>query len=757
MQKRLSTLLALILVLSVLLAACGQMPTPSPTPQREPETQATEPQATSAVPTATQPPQTTITITMWEQEESFGRDVVLYPLIDEFMAANPDIVIAVTHYGNEELRNQFQSASLAGAAPDIIRCPGDFAGLFSTMGLLLPVTDIFDQAFLDTFFPGALAGGTVAGTLWGVPECLGGCLMLVYNKDLVAVPPSTTDDMVMVAQAATDEAAGKWGLVFNIGEPFWLVPWLGGFGGWMLDKVTDMPTLDTPAMIDALQFLRDLSLTHKVIPQGCDHETSRVLFGEGKAAMLIDGEWALNSYAQKGIDLGTAPLPMVSQTGLWPTPMTEGRYFMVGKHVMPGTPESEAVTKFVKFMTGEHAQEMWLESLRKMPSNRKVAESSPIQQDPILAGVAAQLERGRGRPAALQFRCFWDSVYVSLRDVLGGSLLPQEAARKMQEDADRCIKDSGLGPKKKLKVGLITDVGKVNDGTFNESAYRGMIRAVEEFGLESAFIESVAEADYKGNIERLAQAGYDVIITVGYMLKDATLAMAAKYPDINFAAVDQPQDAEVINVAGLVFREDQAGFLAGCLAGLMTESNVVGIVAGMEIPPVVRFRQGYENGVQHVNPECMIRGVHVDSFTDPVRGKEEALLQIAEGADVIFGAGGQTGSGSILAAAQEGVYVIGVDQDEYVTTFARGTAKGADRVLSSAVKRVDVAVYTAIRNAVMDDWQGGNLHFEAANDGVGLAPFHRTEDVVPEEVKTKLEEIAEGLKEGKVETGVALE
>jgi len=309
---------------------------------------------------------------------------------------------------------------------------------------------------------------------------------------------------------------------------------------------------------------------------------------------------------------------------------------------------------------------------------------------------------------------------------------------------------------KKVKVGLVTDVGKVNDGTFNEFAYKGMMMAVEEFGLESAFIETLAPTDYEKNIEQFAQEGYEMIITVGFMIGDATIAVANKYPDINLAGVDQSQAEVVPNVAGLIFSEDQAGFLAGCLAGLMTKSNVVGIVAGMEIPPVIKYRKGYENGAHYVNPDCKVLGVYIDSFVDPARGKEAALSQIAEGADVIFGAGGPTGSGGILGAAQHGVYVIGVDQDEYLTTFGNGSVDGSDKLLSSAMKRVDVSVYTAISNAVWDTWQGGNLLFEAANDGVGLAPFHETEGAVPAEVKAKLEEIAKGMKEGTIETGVVL-
>ncbi|HWP49488.1 MAG TPA: BMP family ABC transporter substrate-binding protein [Candidatus Limnocylindrales bacterium] len=304
------------------------------------------------------------------------------------------------------------------------------------------------------------------------------------------------------------------------------------------------------------------------------------------------------------------------------------------------------------------------------------------------------------------------------------------------------------------KVGLVTDVGKINDGTFNESAYKGMMRAVQEFGLKSAFIETRQPTDYEKNIEQLISEGYEMIITVGFLVGDATKKMAQKYPNVKFAIVDFAYDPSVPNILGLIFAEDQAGFLAGSLAGLMTKSKIVGAVLGMEIPPVVRFRKGYEAGVKYVCPDCKVLAVYIDSFTDPARGKSAALSQIDEGADVIFGGGGTTGSGAILGAAQAGVWVIGVDQDEYMTTFKKGEAPGAKKLLSSAMKRVDNAVYGAVKAAVDGSFKGGTALFNAGNDGIGLAPFHETETAVPDTVKARLREIADGLKAGKIKTGV---
>jgi len=751
MRKWFSALMALVIVLSTL-AGCAPKATPTPVPPT-PKPQPTTPKPTAVPPTAV--PAAKVKITMWEQEDEAKRNAVLYPLVNEFMAANPNIEVEVTNYGNEELRTQFQTAALAGSAPEIFRGPNDPAGVFSTMGIILPIKDMFDQKYLDTFLPGALAGCVVGGTLWGIPDSSGNHLMLIYNKKLVPTAPADSDEWIKVAQGLTDEAAGKYGLAFNTTEPFWLAPFLGGFGGWVLDDATDMPTLNSPAMVDALQFMGDLVNKYKIVPKGCDYDTADTLFKEGKAAMIINGDWSLSGYAGvAGLEFGTAPIPKIVKTGKYPSPMTSGKYYMVSAGVKPGTPKFDAVKKFIEFMTGEHAQQLWLEKTKVLPSNINVAKSPLIQSDPILKGSAEDLSKGRGMPAAPHLRCFWDSARPGQQGVIAGTTTPADAARKMQEDADRCIKEAGLGAKKQVKVGLVTDVGKVNDGTFNEFAYKGMMKAVDEFKLQNAFIETLAPTDYEKNIEQFAKEGYDVIITVGFMINDATTAMAKKYPKIKFAGVDEGSDQP--NFAGLLFSEDQSGFLAGCLAGLMTKSNVVGIVAGMEIPPVIKFRKGYENGAKFVNPNVKVLGVYIDSFVDPARGKEAALSQMAEKADVIFGAGGPTGSGGIMGAAAQGAWVIGVDQDEYLTTFGKGSVAGAKKLLSSAMKRVDVAVYSAIKNAAMDTWAGGNVLFEAKNDGVGLAPFHDTESAIPQAVKDKLIQIAADMKAGKVQSGVKL-
>jgi basic membrane protein A len=303
-------------------------------------------------------------------------------------------------------------------------------------------------------------------------------------------------------------------------------------------------------------------------------------------------------------------------------------------------------------------------------------------------------------------------------------------------------------------VALVTDGGKINGGSYAQYVYEGMLRATNEFGLAPAFIEPQRPDDFERSIEQFVDKGYDLIVTVSFMMGDVTKKVAQAHPDINFAIVDFAYDPPIPNVMGLAFREDQAGFMAGALAGMMTKSKTAGVVGGMPVPAVKKFRNGYENGVKYVCPDCNVIGVYTDSFTDPAQGKGVAETQIAQGADVIFGAGGLTGTGGILFAAQQGVWVIGVDTDEYYTTFKGGQEAGADKLLSSAMKRVDVAAYTAIREVQAGTFEGRTAVLDASANGVGLAPFHQTEDVVPQEVKDRLDEIFRMLASGELDTGV---
>jgi basic membrane lipoprotein Med (substrate-binding protein (PBP1-ABC) superfamily) len=328
---------------------------------------------------------------------------------------------------------------------------------------------------------------------------------------------------------------------------------------------------------------------------------------------------------------------------------------------------------------------------------------------------------------------------------------PTEVAQEPTA-APEATEEAGAGTN---SVCLVTDVGKVNDGTFNQFAYEGMVRAAEDFGLETTYIETTAQTDYAANINTCLSEGFDIVVTVGFLIADATLAAAQENPEVMFIGVDQFFAEPPDNLVGIQYREDQAGFLVGAMAALMSESGTVAGVYGIDIPPVVKFRNGFEQGAKYINPDINLLGVYIADFNAPDDGASAAEQFVGEGADVIFGAGGPTGSGGITRAAALGVKVIGVDQDEYFTTFGEGETPGAENLITSALKRVDVGVYNMIGSLVGGDveWAGGGLYIlEAANDGVGFAPAHDAE--VPDEVTERVQEIFDMLKSGELETGV---
>jgi ABC-type uncharacterized transport system permease subunit/basic membrane lipoprotein Med (substrate-binding protein (PBP1-ABC) superfamily) len=306
----------------------------------------------------------------------------------------------------------------------------------------------------------------------------------------------------------------------------------------------------------------------------------------------------------------------------------------------------------------------------------------------------------------------------------------------------------------KLKVGLVTDAGPVADGTFNQLAYDGMVQAAEEDGLEYEVVETESREDFEANIRGLIAAGCNLIVTSGSTAGAVVERVAMSRREIRFVVFDYQPLPDSDNVTGLVFAEDEAGYMAGALAGLVTESCTVGFVGGMDVASVRKYWRGFERGLELTSRMAQIRHKFTGSFTDRDAGEAAARELISEGADVIFAAGAGSGSAAIRVAAQQGVWVIGVDQDEWFTTFGGGSEPGADRLLTSAVKRVDRAVRWAIGQAVQGRITGGVTRFDASGDGVGLAPYHRADTAVPSEVRGRILEISEALRSRKVRTGV---
>jgi basic membrane protein A len=319
---------------------------------------------------------------------------------------------------------------------------------------------------------------------------------------------------------------------------------------------------------------------------------------------------------------------------------------------------------------------------------------------------------------------------------------------------------------KKLKVGLVTDVGGVNDKSFNQSAWAGVQKAMTDLGVDAKFIESKQPTDYEKNIDQFATEKYDAIITVGFLMGDATAAKAKQYPNIKFAIIDNAyfptagsaacpdtakdcyDDGGLKNVTSLMFQEDEVGCLAGVLAAGMTKTGTICSVSGMEIPPVVRFVTGYQNCAKSIKADVKTLNVYIPSFTDPAKGKEVGQSMIDQGCDVVFGVGGNTGNGGLLAASEKGLMAIGVDVDQY-NTYPE--VKGA--LISSAAKNVDAAVYTFLKALTGGAAKAGIFTANLSNGGIGLAPYHDWDSKIPQSVKDSVNKAAADLKSGALKTG----
>ncbi len=301
------------------------------------------------------------------------------------------------------------------------------------------------------------------------------------------------------------------------------------------------------------------------------------------------------------------------------------------------------------------------------------------------------------------------------------------------------------------KIGLVTTEGGVADMSFNYMAYQGLLQAETDLGIVGTVYEPATNLDYETKLQQCVTDGNELCFAVGFSMGDAVNNVAIANPGVSFAILDFSFDTPPANLRGILFNEKQAGYLAGALAGKMTSSNVIGVVGGMEIPPVVAFVEGYRNGAQCVGTNTNVLRNYTGTFTDPDLGAAVAADMISRGADVIFGAAGPTGNGAILYSAQNSVWSIGVDTDQYLTVFENGAVSGSGYLLTSAMKRLDTAVYKTIQDYLGGTFASGTVTYELADNGVGLAPYHETDDDIPQAYKDYVDGVKAGILSGSID------
>jgi basic membrane protein A and related proteins len=296
---------------------------------------------------------------------------------------------------------------------------------------------------------------------------------------------------------------------------------------------------------------------------------------------------------------------------------------------------------------------------------------------------------------------------------------------------------------KKIKVGLVTDIGGLNDRSFNQLANEGFERAKSELGVEGRVLTSSKNSDYVPNLSSLAQQKYDIVIGVGFLMAEAMETVAKKFPDTKFAIIDYPQAAmksKPTNVDGLLFKENEAGYLVGTMAGLYAKDQggdqVISSVGGQKIPPVDGYIAGFQAGAKKANPGIKTLNGYSEDFVKQDLCKELALNQIAEGSQVVFQVAGQCGLGALDAAKEKGKQGIGVDADQGYL---------GSHILTSALKKVDVAVFDTVKAVQDGSFKGGtDTVFDVKSGGVGLGKVSAEGQKYEEQVNKVMEQIKSG-------------
>lgn len=315
--------------------------------------------------------------------------------------------------------------------------------------------------------------------------------------------------------------------------------------------------------------------------------------------------------------------------------------------------------------------------------------------------------------------------------------------QQQQQPSNNAGTGSNETPSNEFKVGMVTDVGGVNDNSFNQSAWEGLQQLKADTGASVDYLQSTGDQDYLPNLTEFARQGYDLTWGIGYLMEDAIKEVAAQFPDKKFGIIDGAVEG-FDNVASVSFAEHEGSFLVGVVAGLTTKTNKIGFVGGMEIPVIQRFHAGFEAGVKAVNPDATVFATYTGFFDKPDEGKAAAAAMYDQGADVIFHAAGQTGNGVFGEANDrkkngQDVWVIGVDRDQ--------RDLGEDVTLTSMIKRVDVAIQTVSKALMEGNFPSGYVVLGIKDNGVGLPADNPH---ISQEILDKVEEFKNKILNGEI-------
>ncbi len=372
----------------------------------------------------------TITLNLWEHEKDEDQKA-LDEVIQYFEKENPSIKIKRSHYKTEDLRSQFQTAAMGGGGADLVIAPNDFGGPFSIMGIIKQVQDF---AQLERFESSIVSSITDdQNRAWGLPLSKGNHLMLMVNGNMLPEAPTTFEELIVKAKTLTNSQENRYGLVFNLTEPFWFIPFLNAFGESPI--TAHQPQLNGDGMKKALRLLSDLKFRHKIVPSDCDYVCAESLFLEQKAAMIINGDWAIEKYASLLKDkLILAPLPLLSETQKPMSPYISGKYLFYNAALKDQ--KFDASKLFGEYLVSPSTQELFIKKTRRLSSLKNSDSMAALKEDKFLKESQEAMKFGVPMPLVVEMRVVWDALRPQLQKIMSEEKTDLTVATAiMQKDA----------------------------------------------------------------------------------------------------------------------------------------------------------------------------------------------------------------------------------------------------------------------------------------------------------------------------------
>ena len=383
-------------------------------------------------------------IVVWHSMRPVARKILADHLA-RFQIRHPQWEFRELYYPNETARTNFIISALGGSGPQLFYGANDNIGPFVELRVIQPLEPFLNSTFLDSFISEPFPANTwFRGHLYQLADRVGNHLCLVYNKKMIARPPKTITELRQVGKELTRDFDGnglpdQYAIAWNYTEPYFVVPFIGGYGGFLMDE-NNKPTLNTEATRKAAQLIYELVNVDKITPPECDYEIANSLFKDGLAAMIINGPWSWGSYLENNLDIGVTRIPLIDETGLWPTPLVSPMGYSLnvnttGKH-------REITIALLKYLTSPKVELDFSRALASIPSRREALNSDIVQNNELIRSSFYQLEVGKVMPVVTELRWIWDAMRPSYQAIFTGKVTPAQAALNMQELAETLIREN---------------------------------------------------------------------------------------------------------------------------------------------------------------------------------------------------------------------------------------------------------------------------------------------------------------------------